>query len=196
MKNVIKSLQDTFIAGLIFLLPLLILFVLITKVLMFFKNFTGKIAAMFGIKSIVGISASSIVGTLSLILLCLFCGYLIRVALFKHLSEWVDGKLRKTIPGYEVYREMAMSRLEQKEEMLPYESAAWATVGDGQVPAFIMETCSDGSLVIFIPSAGNTKEGAILLMEQNRVSRCPDVEMRQFKMAISNLGLGLSHLRK
>lgn len=196
MKNVTKSIEDTFIAGLIFLLPLLILFVLVTKVLMFFQNFTGKIAAMFGIKSIVGISASSIVGTLSLVLLCFFCGYLIRVALFKHFSEWVDGKLRKTIPGYEVYREMAMAKLEKKEETLPYEGAAWATVGDGRAPAFIMETCSDGSLVIFIPSAGNTKEGVVLLMEENKVLRCPDIEMRQFKIAISNLGLGLSQLRK
>jgi len=191
MKKFIDRARDTFIAGLIFLLPLLILCALLSKVFTFFKTFTTKLAALFGLKSFMGISASTIMGTLSLILLCILCGYLMRVAFFKHISEWVDNKLRKFIPGYEVYHQMALSKLEKKEEMLPYESCAWVKNEEGDQPAFIMETLHDGRVVVFFPHAGDVKEGEIKILESNRVERRDDYDMRAFRMAIKNLGLGL-----
>ena len=98
------------------------------------------------------------------------------------------------IPGYSVYREMALSKLEEKEEALPYESAAWVNMDDMQQPGFLMETMPDGRLVVFIPTAGNTKEGAIFQLPAGKVQLCRNVDMKVFKMTISNLGIGLSKI--
>jgi uncharacterized membrane protein len=196
MKKFVDSIRDTFIAGLIFLLPLLILCALLSKVFMFFKGFTTKLAGLFGMKSILGVSASTIMGVIALILLCVFCGYLMRIAFFKHFSQWTDNKLRKFIPGYEVYHQMALSKLERKEEMLPYEACAWVKNEDGLQPAFIMETLHDNRLVVFLPSAGNVKEGEIRVMESSNVERRDDYDMRAFKMSITNLGLGFAKVHQ
>lgn len=196
MKQSFNKLRDTFIAGLIFLLPLLILVALLSKVFFFFKSFTTKLAGLFGLKSFMGMSASTIMGVISFIILCIICGYLMRVAFFKQISSWVDDKLRKTIPGYEVYHQMALSKLEKNEEILPYESAAWIKLEEGVMqPAFVMETLPDNRSVIFKPSAGNVKEGEVLLIENGKIERCDDYDMRAFKMAINNLGLGLSKVQ-
>lgn len=194
MKKAFQNLRDTIIAGILFLLPILILFVLVTKVFQFFHTFTTKVASLFGLKSIAGVSASTIVGTISLILLCILCGYLVRVAFFKNISKWLDDKLRSLIPGYEIYHQMAESKLVNKEEVLPYEMAAWVRSGEAVHPAFIMETMPDGKLVIFLPTAGDVQTGSVQLMDSNAVERCPDLDMKRFKLAISNLGLGFSKI--
>lgn len=194
MKRTIENLRDTFIAGLIFLLPLLVLLVLLTKAFHFLTGFTGKIAALFGLKSFMGISGGTIVGTVSIIILCIICGYLVRISFFNAISKWLDKKLAATIPGYLVYREMAMAKLTEKEEALPYESAVWITLDDIQQPGFLIEKMQDGKLVIFIPTAGNVKEGAVFTIPPDKVQQRPDADMKQLKLAISNIGIGLSKI--
>jgi uncharacterized membrane protein len=141
-----------------------------------------------------GVSGGTIVGGLAIILFCFLCGYLVRLSFFRFMSDWTDRKLRKHVPGYEVYREMAISKLEQKEEALPYESAAWADMFGMLQPCFLMETMPDGKYVVFFPTAGNTKEGIVLVLDKDKVKVCPDVDMRAFRNAISNLGLGFAKI--
>lgn len=192
MIKLFQNLRDTIIAGVIFLLPLLIIFVLVIKVFQFFRKFTTKAAAFFGLDSIAGISSSTIVGTISLLVVCLICGYLVRISFFRYISEWLDEKLTKLIPGYAVYHEMAKSKLVEKEEMLPYEMAVWVKRGEVTQPGFLMDTMPDGRLVIFLPMAGNVSSGNIELLHENSIERCPNTDMKKFKMAITNLGLGFS----
>jgi uncharacterized membrane protein len=192
MKKTLQKLRDTFIAGIIFLLPLLLLIVLLTKVFQFLTGFTAKIASWFGLKSFVGISGGTIVSALSLIILCIICGYMVRISFFKSVSTWIDKKMTKNIPGYSVYREMALSKLEDKEEVIPYKSAAWINTDNKQQPGFLMETMPDGKFVIFIPTAGNIKEGAVFTVASTEVQLCTNTDMKAFRTAINNMGAGLS----
>lgn len=191
MKKIFVNLRDTFIAGIIFLLPILVLFVLVTKVFQFLTGFTSKIAGVFGLKSFAGVSGGTIVSAISIIILCILCGYLVRIAFFKSVSKWVDKKMMAHIPGYTVYREMALSKLEDKEEALPYKDALWLKTDNFQQPGFLMEYMDDGRLIVFIPTAGNASEGSIFTVAENDVSICAGADLKAFKMAITNLGLGL-----
>ena len=195
MKKLVSSLRDTFFAGVLFLLPILIVIVLLTKVFVALTGFTTKIAAMFGLKSFVGISGGTIVSTVMIILLCLLCGYLVRIALFKKASNWMDNKLMQLIPGYKAYREMALSKLEPQEEVLPYHSAAWFNAGGMLQPAFIMETLADGRMVLFVPTAGNIREGIVCVADASHVQLCPDADMKALRLAVANLGIGLGAVK-
>jgi len=53
---------------------------------------------------------------------------------------------------------MALAKLEQKEEAVPYESAARIDVDEGQCPRFLMETMPDGRSVVFMPVAAGLEE--------------------------------------
>lgn len=194
MKKFYRKVRDTFVAGLIFLLPILVLFVLLTKVFQFLTGFTTKIAALFGLKSFIGISGGTIISAISIVILCIICGYLVRVSFFKSVSGWVDKKMATHVPGYSVYRGMALAKLEEKEEALPYESAAWVEIDNMQQPAFLMEKMPDGRLIMFLPAAGNVKEGVVFLLAADKVQLCTNTDMKQFRLAITNLGIGFSKL--
>jgi uncharacterized membrane protein len=166
--------------------------VLLSKLFNFLTGFTSKIAAMFGLKSFIGVSGGTIVSAISIILFCLICGQLVRLRLFRSVSNWVDEKMAANIPGYSIYREMALSKLKEKEEALPYQCALWLTVEKTWKPGFLVETMTDGRLVVFIPTAGNVKEGEVLIVSPDDVKQSPQADMRKFRLAISNLGIGLS----
>lgn len=194
MKAFFIKLRDTFIAGLIFLLPLLILVVLFTKVFQFLTGFTDKVAAVFGLTSFIGISGGTILSALGLMLFCIICGYLMRIAFFKAVSAWVDHKLMSNIPGYSAYREMALSKLEENKRPLPYKCAAWINEGDTVLPAFLMETMDDGRLVMFIPTAGSTMTGKVIILPATRVTLLPQTDVKAMKIALDSLGIGLSKI--
>jgi hypothetical protein len=118
------------------------------------------------------------------------CGILVRVSFFRAARNWVDKKMMTNIPGYSTYREMALAKLEERDEVLPYQSALWLKLDKMNQPGFLMETMPDGKLVVFIPTAGNVKEGTVFTLSEGDVQLCRDIDMRLFQMAINNRGVG------
>jgi uncharacterized membrane protein len=128
---------------------------------------------------------------IGIIILCLACGYLMRISFFKRIRNWMDQRLTMYIPGYKSYRDTAITQLEGKEEALPYKNAALATVNGMQQPCFVMETLSDGRYVVFFPVAGNVTQGIVSLLVAENVQVLQRVDMRSYSEAINKLGLGI-----
>ena len=195
MKKPLASLKDIFISGLIFLMPLFIVIVVVVKVFMLFKNTISATAELFGLKGIAGIPAPVIAGIISFILICLVCGILMRLVLIRHLNKWVDNTLSKMFPLYKSYRQLAIQKLQKQDDNLLYESAAWIKAEKGVLqPAFVIETLENGKLVMFIPTGGNIKQGAVLLMDQELVERS-NTDTKLFQDALSNFGFGISKMQ-
>ena len=196
MKDWMNKLRDVFIAGLIFLLPLLTIFALLAKVNQFVQGFFKKIAGLFGLKSIAGISAATWVGFLSFLVICLLLGWLVKHSFIGGFRNWLDSKLVKYIPGYAMYREMALSKLIKQEELLPYDKGAWYIEGGMQRPCFIIEEFDKDKMVIFLPMAGNTKSGYNALVAKSSLQDLPVDELKKFKLAVDNIGIGLNQFAK
>lgn len=192
MKQLFEKLRDTFLAGLLFLLPVLIVLVLVTKVWGYLTGFSSKIAATFGLKTIVGIPSGTVVTAIGIVLFCILCGYLVRIALFKSFSTYLDQKLLKNIPVYGVYREMAYQKVEKKDEPLPYNGVIFLKGGPTKQPGFLIEKMPNGHCVIFLPSGGNVKEGNVLVVNESEIEMVENIEMKTVQTALSNRGIGLA----
>ncbi|MCU7550896.1 hypothetical protein OCK74_17380 [Chitinophagaceae bacterium LB-8] len=191
MSKIFHSLKNTFIEGAIFLLPLLIVFVVLTKTTEALRGLSTKIASLFGLKSFIGISGGTIISALIIICICMLCGFFSRYSYFKSLYEWMDNGLQKHLPGYTLYREMAMETLEIREEVLPFENAAWIEKDNRWQPGFVVDSSTDNKCIVFVPTAGNVKEGEIYLIESNKVHSLPHADLKAFRTSINNLGKGL-----
>jgi len=191
MKKLLVNIRDTFIAGLVFLVPLLILVVLVSKVLRLLESFTLKLSGLFTWKHVMGVPLHIVLGLLLLLVVCLLCGYLVRVTFVKQVGEWTDHKLRRLIPGYGLYHNLVLSRLQKEEAAFVYGRPAWLHTIEGLAPGFVMETLPDGRMVVFVPAAGNLREGDIFIVESRKVSVCENKDSRAFRMAIANQGIGL-----
>ena len=85
-----------------------------------------------------------------------------------------------------------MAKLENREEKLPYESAAWIELDNTLQPAFIVESLADDQYIVFVPTAGKVNEGNIYLVEKEKVYVLPQTDLKAFQASIGNQGTGLS----
>lgn len=191
LKRAYEKIRDLCVAGLMFLLPLVVLIILLKKVYEFLSHFTGRFATMIGLDKFLGILGIRFVSVATIILFCVLCGYLVRVSFFRSIRDWLDEKLAANIPGYSTYRAMAMSQLDSKEEPLPFESAVWVQVHQCEQPGFISGRFADGRLLVFVPNPGNTAEGELYRVREDQVEYCRDTDMRNFLKAIGEKGNGL-----
>jgi uncharacterized membrane protein len=191
MKKIISHLKDNFIKGLIFLLPIIVVLVLFGKAISAMKGFSSKIAALFGMKTIIGVSGTTIISTVSIVVICVLAGYFVRLRFMKNFRNWLDKKLGDLLPGYETYREMALQKINREEEKLPYTKAVLIKENNYHVPGFLMETLTDGQHTIFFPLAGNPKEGQIRIVPASEVTMLENADVKKVHASVQKLGDGL-----
>jgi uncharacterized membrane protein len=191
MKKIISHLKDNFIKGLIFLLPIIVVLVLVAKAIAAMKGFSTKIAALFGMKTIMGISGTTIISTISIIVICILAGYFVRLKFMENFRNWLDRKLGDLLPGYETYREMALQKINKEEEKLPYAQAVLLKENNYYVPGFLTDSFQDGRLSIFVPLAGNPKEGQIRIVTEGEVTILKNAEVKKVHNSVQKLGAGM-----
>jgi len=119
----LTNLRNVAISGFFFLLPVFVILIVLTKAWTSLTSVGARIAGIFGVKSIVGVSGHTIFAGLLLIVLCIVCGWLVRFSFVAAFSSAVEKGLSKYIPGYDTYKAMAEEKLQHKVRVLPYASA-------------------------------------------------------------------------
>jgi len=191
MKAFFEKLKNVAVAGFLFLLPVFVVFIVITKAWQALTSIGTKIAGIFGMKTIVGIGTATIFTGLLLILICLVCGYLVlQFAFLKRVNRSVEKGLMKYIPGYETYKRMAEEKLQPKEKIIPYTPALLKMDNNLLQPVFIIEK-GETDNVILIPAIPDTNTGQILIVNNERLTTITAVTANQFDAALKSLGAGL-----
>jgi len=96
--------------------------------------------------------------------------------------------LLEKVPGYRLAKAFAGDGLlaEGRETMRP----ALAAIEEGQCPALVMDTFTDGRLLVFVPGTPAPMSGALYIFTPDKVTYV-DVPLLSFMKAISSWGLGL-----
>jgi uncharacterized membrane protein len=192
MKAFFNKLKDVAIAGFLFLLPVFVVFIVITKAWQALTSLGTRVASMFGMKTIVGIGSATIFTSLLLIIICLLCGYLVlHFAVLKRFNQSVEKRLMKYIPGYTTYKQMAEEKLQPKEKLIPYTPALLKMDNNFLQPVFIIEKGDSDNDVILVPAIPETNKGQILIVKEDRLTRITSVTANQFDDALKSLGAGL-----
>jgi uncharacterized membrane protein len=192
MRKILDHIKDSFIKGLIFLVPLLVILFLLAKAIWYLKGFSTKIAKLFGMKTIIGNFETTLISSISILVFCVLAGYIVRLTFMASFRDWLDSKLADILPGYSTYREMALQKLNKEPEKLPYAVALLIHENSYDVPGFLMDTLTDGRLVVFVPVAGNAKEGRIIILPSGDVKVLENVDINQIHTAINKLGTGMA----
>lgn len=190
MKTFLVNLRDTAIAGFFFLLPVIVVLVVVSKAFAALTSIGAKLAAMFGMKTIVGLTSTSVFTGLLMIAICIACGLLVRIAFVSALGNAVEAWLGKSIPGYAAYKAMAEEKLQNKVRLLPYQ-AALIRQGDFWRPAYVVEQDRDGNAVVFVPEAPDTGRGNVLLASRDQLTLLSTLTANQLDTALKAMGKGL-----
>jgi uncharacterized membrane protein len=190
MKTFLINLRNVAVAGFFFLLPVIVVLVIVTKAFGALTSVGAKLAAMFGMKTIVGLASTSVFTGLLLVAICIACGLLVRVAFVSAFGNAVEAWLAKYIPGYATYKAMAEEKLQHKIRLLPYQ-AALIRQGDYWRPAYVVEQDRDGNSVVFVPEAPDTSRGNVLLAGRDQLTLISSLTANQLDASLKVLGKGL-----
>src|SRR5215471_1639848 len=120
MKKIFTNLRGIALAGLLFLLPIHILFTVLARAWAPLSSIGTKIAKVSGFNSVLGVAGSTVFGVLLLIVSVLTCGLLMRFSFVAALNRAAEGWLSKNIPGYDAYKTLAENKLHLGVKVLPY----------------------------------------------------------------------------
>jgi hypothetical protein len=107
MKTFLANLRNVAISGFFFLLPIIVMFIIITKAWSALTSIGTRIAGIFGVSSILGFKGGHIFTGLLMLAICIVCGLLVHISFVAGFHKTVEGWMSKHIPGYDAYRVMA-----------------------------------------------------------------------------------------
>lgn len=187
MEKFFQKTKENCISGILFLLPVLILLLLVKKIFGYFAKFGGGIAKVIGLDQLLGPNAANFIGALILLAFVYICGYLVRLAFFKRISDGIDSKLKEVIPGYEKHKEMAKKQLVD-EPKIESDLPALIQFGDYWQPGFLVEQDDLGNAVVVVPNSDGSE---IFIVPIQKVKILKDTTLSVLKASIKASGKGL-----
>lgn len=193
MKRFLLQVERNCISGALVLLPLLVFFVLLEKVWKFFHNYGEKFAHLLRLDLVLGKYATDIAGGIILLALIYFSGFLMRLAVLKHFTEWIDEKLMIFLPGYEKNKKEAEEKL-LKRNAIPKPVTDLPILlknGNFWQPAHLIEEDQNGNAVVFVPNAPAKDQGQILIVSSNDIKKLPETTLGSLDNSIKSFGKGI-----
>ena len=190
MKTLLAAVRKLAISGFFFLLPIVVILVIIAKAWNALTSIGTKMAAIFGVSSIVGFKGSHIFTGLLMLAICIVCGLLVRVSFVAGFHNAVEGWMSKYIPGYDAYKAIAEEKLQNKTRILPYASAL-IRQHEYWLPAYVIEHDPDGNYVLFVPDVPETNKGHVLLAKESDVRLIASLSANQLDASLKSMGKGL-----
>jgi len=190
MTALLIKLRNIVVAGFFFLLPVVVVLIIVTKMWTALASVGAKLAAMFGMKSIMGLGGADIFVSIVMIAICFVCGLLVRLHFIATFSQTVEKGLMRYIPGYDTYKAMAEEKLQNKVRILPY-TAALVKQNEFWHPAYVVEQDQAGNYVVFLPDIPETNKGHVVLAKESLVRVVPSVSANQLDASLRKTGKGL-----
>jgi uncharacterized membrane protein len=187
MNSYYIKIKDNCISGILFLLPVLILLILIQKVFGYFSRFGSGIAKVIGLDVLMGKHAANFVGAIILFAFVYLCGYLVRLAFFKKMSDAIDSKLKDVIPGYEKHKELTTKQLVNKSK-IETDLPVLIQFGDYWQPGFLIEQDELGNAVVVVP---NSVSSQIYIVPMQKIKLLKETSLIALKTVVNSSGKGL-----
>jgi uncharacterized membrane protein len=192
MKNS-KSMQfviNTVIAGALFLVPLVALFLILVEVTEFMMVIAEPLAEWIPVESISDIALANILAGLVVLLLCFLVGLIARQALAGKFVEKLESKILMKVPGYSMVKGMTSGFGKNKSK---YFRPVAISQGSAERIGFEVEKLSDDRSTIYIPSTPSPWSGITMVLPADEVTYL-DVPVTKLIEVTENYGHGMEEI--
>lgn len=100
-----KFIKTTVIGGLLFILPLVLIFILIEKAIHLLRGPMQKLLPMFEGHDVAGVTVVTLATLVGLIVLCFLAGLLARTSAAARAIEATEDKVLSNLPGYQLLKD-------------------------------------------------------------------------------------------
>ncbi|WP_433779858.1 DUF502 domain-containing protein [Flavobacterium anhuiense] len=193
MKSIFKIIKATFLGGILFLAPLVVLLVILEKGYGIIQKITLPLAEHLPRIHVLGIALQELVGIIIIILICFLAGLLAKTAKAKNLIQKLEDGILSFVPGYSFMKNMNenIMGLESKDDL----KVILVPTDAGLQFAFLIEEINENKFAVFIPDAPNPWSGSVVFVEKKDITDV-DISQKQALACIRKLGFGSKVLLK
>ena len=186
-KQGIRFILTTVIGGVVFLIPVVVLVVVITKAIGFMMLVAQPMADWLPVDTVGGVALANIIAILILVLICFLAGLLARHALASTVVGQLESRVLVKLPGYLMIKSLVSGFDESQVAGL---KPVALQLGTAERVGFEIEKLPDGRSTVFIPSQPNPFSGITQVLPPEQVSYL-DVSVKQIIEVTENFGHGV-----
>jgi len=193
MKSILKIIKATFLGGILFLAPLVLLLVILEKGYHIIQKITLPIISHFPKVKILGLAIEEIIAILILFIICITAGLIARTAYAKRLVQKLENGILSFVPGYSFMKGI-------NESIMGFESnenlkVILVPTDAGLQFAFLIEQINENNFAVFVPDAPSPWSGSVCFVEKKDITEV-GISQKEALACIRKLGLGSAALLK
>ncbi|NRB38068.1 MAG: DUF502 domain-containing protein [Pseudomonadales bacterium] len=201
MTRVKTFINNSFIGGILILLPLAILAVvfhwMFTTITDLIQPFTDLVISSFSLPEVIGDALVIIF----MALLCFVVGSLVSTSLGRYIHQYFDRYFSRMAPGYRIIKDIVNQFFGDNDDS-PFMNGVVARVQlFGQdvattATALVTSVHPDGSYTVFVPTGPNPTSGMIYHLPKECVELFPEINVDAMLKTVISCGAGSSDLFK
>ena len=183
LKSALETAQTTIIGGAVFLVPLVVVIFVGSKLLGFMEGLLQPIEARTGELAFGGVAFTTILAILLILILCYLCGLWGHTRQGHGILLWAQKGLARVVPSFGMYNEL----LNEIGGEGANASVVLVPTDAGWTLAISFEAQGDGPRLVFIPGAPQWTEGSIALAPPENV-RPTDLTVKEMIALLRQCG--------
>ena len=193
MRSILKIIKATFLGGILFLAPLILLLILLEKGFGVIQKITNPIVSHFPKVKVLGLAIEEIAAILIIIFICFAAGLIAKTTYAQKLIHRLENGILSFVPGYSFMKKM-------NENIMGFESnedlkVVLVPTDAGWQFAFLIEQIDENNFSVFIPNAPNPWSGSVVFVEKKNIKDI-QISQKQALACIRKLGYGSKELLK
>ena len=192
MKGVLEFLKTTALGGLFVLLPLLLLYLVLSDALDLVVAMATPIADIFPADTFAHEKYPVIIAVTLVLCASFVLGLAMRAERGRRLGRWLERNTLRRLPMYGALKGL-IARFAETEESGAFRPALLAT-GEGQRDlAYVIEDHGDGQMTVMLPWAPTPLAGSVRIVDRAHVEFM-DASFGDLTRVLSEWGIGTSEL--
>jgi len=165
MGKLLSYVRATIAGGLLFLIPLMVIIFVISKVFGLLRVLAKPLAAALPFTQLAGVGVITLITIILLLLVCFVAGIFMNTKLAHRIVKWLEERVLVYIPGYAYIH--ARSTEWFSDETHNNWKPASIFFDDNEVICFVIDE-TDDRCSIFVPDVPTPSSGSICVREKTR----------------------------
>ena len=192
MRGIFEFLKTTALGGFFVLLPLLLLFLIISEALDLVVALATPIAALFP-EGTFDLNMFPVpIAVLLLVCMSFLIGLIMRSKKGREFGQWIERKTLHRIPAYSVFKSLSQG-FSKSDAGGAFRPAVFRSESGDEKLAFLVEEHINNKATVLLPLAPATFTGSVIFTDRDRVTLL-DTDLGEFTKVIGHWGVGTGNL--
>jgi len=194
MKQLSEFLKTTILGGLFVLLPVLLIYLLLTEALQLIVVLATPIADLFPKSTFDKPAAPVLLGLILIVGVSFVIGLVLRSETGRTLGRWIERSTLDRLPGYSALKSLTGS-FKGTEEGDAFRPVVLTSPDGTRELGYAVEDHRDGHVTVLLPWVPTPFAGSLKIVDQSRVELI-DTSLADFTETLSHWGMGARDLIK